>query len=108
MFALFFSLYYSMFTGTWANTNTSTIMQIMTKILNAFGIWTSSLFNNVDTPMSTLGDTIFGISPYTSITYQNIYVLVAFILALITCIGIVVMAVKGIKRVFSIFFMPIR
>ena len=39
---------------------------------------------------------------------QSIINIICFVLALITSISIVVLAVKGIKKVFGIFFMGIR
>lgn len=68
-------------------------------VLDALGTFVTSIFS--DGNYTTLGTDLF----YNSI---NIFYVTSLILALITSIGIVVLAVKGIKRVFGVFFMGIR
>lgn len=105
MFALFFSLYYAMLTGFWTNFDYGSIFQSGTantalkNVLNSFGKLLTSIFSDGLT-YDTLGNDF--------INGGNVISLLAFVLALITSIGIVVVAVKGIKRVFGVFFMGIR
>lgn len=112
MFALFFSLYMSMFRGLWFNFSLTEIQNIMKPCLNGIGSFFTSLFNDVNTPMETLGDVLTAnVNLYVDgflrafPTYMG---LVAFVLALITSIGIVVVATKGIKKIFTVFFYGVR
>lgn len=100
MFALFFSLYLSMFMGSWINPATRDIGLYINTLINKLGEVLTSLFNGTTSPVLDLGTTLTssygGVPMYLS--------LVAFVLALITSIGIVVAAVKGIKKIFYVFF----
>lgn len=108
MFTLFFSLYFAMLRGTWQNIATNQIPALVKPVTNSIGEFLTSLFNNVDTPMSSLGDALFQEMATGGSYYMPFQALVAVILALITSIGIVVMAVKGVKKAFGIFFMLMR
>lgn len=107
MFALFFSLYLAMFRGSWQPVTLNGISSVIKDAINAFGEILTSIFNNVNTPMTNLGDVLTQVEyTYTGAPlYLNV---VSFILALITSIGIVVVAFKGIKRIFTIFFQGVR
>lgn len=104
MLLLFINLYTAMFRGTWVNYQWNTYIERLRTFFNGFGEFLTSIFNNVDTPMTTLGNTMF---PSSDMDFTLI-ILVSTILALITSIGIVVMAVKGVKKAFGIFFGHIR
>lgn len=105
MFALFYSLYYSLFKGSWTLYTFTEITLTTKTILNGLGTFLTSIFNDNANTYDTLGETIVG-STFNNI--PNILSLCALILALITSIGIVVMAVKGVKKAFGIFFGHIR
>ena len=109
MFALFLKLYVSMFTGEWVgNTSNNMLQSTFTPILKELGTFITSIFG--DNQMTNFGETL---SSYTSfgsnaVGVPNYLLLISLVLALITSIGIVVMAVKGVKKAFGIFFMGIR
>lgn len=106
MFALFYSLYLAMFTGRWRAITLENMNSILKPIANAIGEFITSIFGD-NVSFSTLGDILFS-GTNLDTTIPNSLALVAFILALITSIGIVVMAVKGIKKVFGIFFYGVK
>lgn len=86
-----------MFTGTWISHTWQSWSQTFQPSMDVLGKFITSIFG--DSTYTTLG---------TDLSDAMFLSIFANILTLITCIGIVVMAVKGIKRVFSIFFMGIR
>lgn len=101
MFLLFLNLYMAMFSGVWRNYGMQTYISYLKPLFNDIGLFFTSIFGN--NQMTTLGDAIFANSsdfPY--------FALIALVLATITSISIVIMAVKGIKKAFGIFFMGIR
>lgn len=102
MYCLFYSLYVAMFIGSWQLFSWADVKTHLQAPLNDIGTFLTSLFNNVDNPFSTLGDAMFA-SYYPKFIY-----LAAFVLALITSIGIVVVATKGIKKIFTVFFYGVR
>lgn len=107
MLGLFINLYLAMFTGRWNNIpGVLSYTAVLKDIFNGLGTFLTSIFG--DAQMLNFGDVIATTTVINFVEYPNWLVLISFVLALITSIGIVVMAVKGIKRVFSIFFMPIR
>jgi hypothetical protein len=96
-----------MFSGQWSNVSwtqlfwqESTPNTNMKNGLNSLGKLLTSIFNDGADAVTTFGNEMMN--------QGTIISLVSFVLALITSIGIVVMAVKGIKRVFGVFFMGIR
>ena len=102
MFALFFSLYYSMFTGSWTYySNPNWIYQLIKNGVNGLGIFITSIFGD-NTTYTGFADNILGSN------LEGLYGIVALVLATITSIGIVIMAVKGVKKAFGIFFGLIR
>lgn len=104
MFTLFFNLYYAMFRGVWQNYTINDLKNLLTNAFNGLGTFLTSIFNDSAT-MDTLGNVLFE----SNITGAQPYMLVtSFVLASITSIGIVVMAVKGVKKAFGIFFMGLR
>lgn len=106
MFALFYNLYLAMFSGRWNAFTLNGISTLNKTLINKLGELLTSIFNNVSTPLNDLGDIMLSIE---STSNSPLYLhLIALILATITSIGIVVMAVKGVKKAFGIFFMGIR
>ena len=102
MFLLFLNLYMAMFTGTWTNYQWQYWINYnhIKENVSLLGTFITSIFG--DNQMTNLGDL------FNANMEQSLLNIVCFILALITSIGIVVLAVKGIKKVFGVFFMGIR
>ena len=99
MFVLFFYLYRSMFLGSWSMYDLSAMNTMVNNSVTQVGRIVTSIFGDYSHQITDLGTT-FQVSDLINLT--------SYILALITCIGIVWLSVKGIKKVFGVFFMGIR
>lgn len=96
MFVFFFSLYLAMFTGTWFNYSLNDVLEYVKVTANALGQLVTSVFG--DLQMTNFGDLIYNYYPE----------LISIVLATITSIGIVIVATKGIKKLFTVFFYGVR
>lgn len=100
MFSLFYSIYLALFTGFWESFTIDEACYNISRSVDGLGMFLTNIFG--DGYYDRLGDSLFydGYNPFFSI--------VAFILALITSIGIVVAVIKAIKHIFTIFFEGLR
>lgn len=101
MFLLFFNLYLAMFTGTWVNNSWSDIYYNAGQAFNSLGTFITSIFG--DGNFNGLGDALFANNDRI-----GLLMILSLVLATITSIGIVVVATKGIKKLFTVFFYGVR
>lgn len=99
MFSLFFSLYLALFTGHWLYLDYYQVTGHMRNVFDGLGEFLTNIFG--DGSYNRLGATLFD-------SDETLFFLISFILAIITTIGIIIVATKGIKRIFAIFFEGLR
>ena len=118
MYGLFYSLILSMIYGTWMSFDTNTALEHLEASIMVGWKGIASLLRNIglDLPDSfSLSDANSFLATLNQDALDNGEMLgrimpraVAAIIALIITIGIILLAIKGIKKIFSIFFMGIR
>lgn len=117
MFGLFYALYLSLLHGEWlgpistqdaiyaAENSLSTFFNALGRTLQNMSVGTGNVTNN-----NSIIAIYTNVANETSLAWQTMDVvqISALVLALITSISVVVLAVKGIKHIFTIFFEGLR